>query len=99
MTDEPIHDTGHDEDHAPWKRGAFVLFFLFCFGIAEMVLWAIALVQFFWLVFRAEPNPWIVRFGASLSIWVAQAVRYLGATSPEKPFPFSDWPTDPGDRS
>jgi len=96
MTQEPIHDSGLEEDHAPWKRGAFVLFLILCFGIAEMVLWAMAIVQFLWLVFRAEPNPWIVRFGASLSIWLAQTVRYISATDPKKPFPFSEWPTETG---
>lgn len=94
MAQEPTRDSTPDEFRAPWTRGAFVLFFLICFGIAEMVLWIIAIVQFLWVLFRAEPNPRVVQFGASLSIWLARTARYIAATSPKKPFPFSEWPTE-----
>ena len=94
MTDETVATNRFCEDDAPWKRGAFVLFFLFCFALAEATLWVIALVQFFWILFKAAPNDAVRRFGSGLSDWAAATIRYLSADTAVKPFPFADWPAE-----
>ena len=56
-----------------WKRGLFMLLFVIAFGLAQMVLNTIAIVQFLWLLFTREPNNPLVRFGNSLSMWLAMS--------------------------
>jgi len=67
MADEPTHKTDICEDGAVWKRGLFMLFFLFCFALAEAVLWMIVLVQFFWMLFKGAPNDDLRLFGVGLA--------------------------------
>jgi hypothetical protein len=75
-----------------WKRGLFMLLFAFAFGIGQMLLNAIAIVQFLWLLFAREPNNPLIRFGNSLSVWLADVARFQTCVSEQKPFPFRPWP-------
>jgi Domain of unknown function (DUF4389) len=78
---------------ATWMRGLFVLLLLLAFGVAQGLLWVGALVQFLWLLFAGEPNPALVRFGRSLSRWIADTARYIVCASEAKPFPWAAWPS------
>jgi hypothetical protein len=75
-----------------WKRGLFMLLFAIAFGIAQLILNAVAVVQFLWLLFANEPNRFLLRFGRSLSTWLADVARFLTCASDDKPFPFRSWP-------
>jgi len=75
-----------------WKRGLFMLLLAVAFGIGQMLLNLITLVQFLWLLFTGEPNYALVRFGGSLSIWLGETARFMTCASEEKPFPWRDWP-------
>jgi hypothetical protein len=75
-----------------WMRGLFMLLLLFAFGIAQGLLWVTAIVQFLWLVFAGEANAFLVRFGTSLSLWLAQTARFVSCASDAKPFPWAPWP-------
>ena len=76
-----------------WKRGLFMLLFAIAFGFAQILLNMLAVVQFLWLLFTNAPNQFAPRFGASLSVWLADVARFLSCASDEKPFPWKDWPT------
>lgn len=87
----------HEDEARPgksviWMRGLFMLLLLFAFGIAHALLWVTAVVQFLWLFFAGQSNGFLVRFGASLAIWLAQAAQFVTCASEEKPFPWSPWP-------
>ncbi len=73
-----------------WTRGLSML--AFAFGIGQMVLNAITLVQFLWLLFTKEPNQRLARFGSSLSIWFREVASFQSGATDEKPFPWRDWP-------
>jgi hypothetical protein len=75
-----------------WRRGLFMLLILFGVAISQTVLYAIALVQFLWMVFAAERNGFLAQFGRSLGLWLAEAVRFLSGDSEDKPFPWKAWP-------
>ena len=87
-------DKRHDDRTTAdiWKRGLIMLLFMVAFGVAQALLNLLAVVQFFWLLFMKEPNQFLLRFGKSLSIWFADAARFLGCATDEKPFPWKDWP-------
>ena len=78
---------------AIWMLGLYMLIFMFLLGIVHGVLWAVTVVQFIWLVIAQEPNVFLVKFGKSLSIWTANAVRFLTCATDEKPFPWQAWPS------
>ena len=78
---------------AIWMRGLYMLIFMFLLGIVHGGLWAVTLIQFIWLVIAQEPNVFLVKFGKSLSIWAANAVRFLTCATDDKPFPWQAWPS------
>jgi Domain of unknown function (DUF4389) len=75
-----------------WKRGLVMLLFAIAFGIAQVVLNAIAIVQFLWLLLAGEPNQFLGRFGRSFSVWLAETARFMTCASDDKPFPWRQWP-------
>ena len=44
------------EPRPVWKRGLLMLLFVIAFGLAQMLLNALAIVQFVWLLVKREPN-------------------------------------------
>ena len=75
-----------------WKRGLFMLMLGIAFGVGQLVLNAVAVVQFLWLLFAGAPNQLLVGFGRSLSTWLADVARFMTCASDEKPFPWQPWP-------
>jgi hypothetical protein len=74
------------------KRALFMLLFAIAFGIGQMVLNALTVVQFFWLLFTHERNDQIARFGASLATWFAEIARFQTCATDQMPFPWRQWP-------
>lgn len=75
-----------------WLRALFVVIILVGYGFAEALLWFLALVQFLWTVFKAEPNHHIQDFGDRLINWTSTAISYCLWKTDLPPFPFSPWP-------
>lgn len=93
MPDSPSReDEARSGKSAIWMRGLFMLLLLFGFGIAQGLLWVTAIVQFLWLFFAGEPNAFLVRFGKSLSLWLAETARFVTCATDDKPFPWAPWP-------
>ena len=80
------------ESKEVWKRGLIMLLLAIAFGLAQMVLNAIAFVQFFWLLFTRQPNTYLTRFGSSLALWLGDVARFQTCAADDKPFPWRDWP-------
>lgn len=76
-----------------WMRGLFMLLLMVAFGFAQGLLWLLAIVQFLWLLFADEPNAFLIRFGRSLSLWLAQTTQFVTCASDTKPFPWQAWPS------
>jgi len=76
-----------------WMRGLFMLLLMIAFGIAQGLLWLVAIVQFLWLFFAGEPNRFLMRFGASLALWLGETARYVSCATEAKPFPWAPWPS------
>jgi hypothetical protein len=75
-----------------WKRGLFMLLFALIWGVAEIVVLAVALVQFGWVVATGAPNDLLTRFGGSLARFYEAITRFVTFHGEAKPFPFADWP-------
>ena len=93
MTTETSPERGaKQEEQSIWIRGLFMLLFVLIYGVAEAVVVAVALLQFGWIVAADERNTRLERFGASLSAFIGDVIRYWTFVSEDKPFPFSEWP-------
>ena len=66
--------------------------FVIAFGLAQMLLNALAIVQFVWLLVKREPNQPVAGFGMSLSKWLADVAQFLTCATDERPFPWRPWP-------
>ena len=90
-----MHTGADGEDARPrevWKRGLFMLLFAAAFSIGHVILNALAVVQFLWLLFSGQPNRHLAGFGRPLAAWLGAAARFLSCASEEKPFPLQPWP-------
>jgi len=70
----------------------YVLLFYFIYGLTDMVLLLIVLVQSLLNLFGDGPSETIKEFGAALGVYVKQIAGYLSYHHEQKPYPFSDWP-------
>ena len=75
-----------------WLRGAFILLFGLLWGVAEIVLAAVVLLQFFYLLFTGGKNERLLEFGDAMALYFAQLGQYVTFNSDTKPFPFEAWP-------
>lgn len=80
------------KDRSVWLRGLYMLIFMFFLGVAKFVAFAVIVFQFLTVLFSAETNQKLVRFGQSLSTYHYQVMMFLTYNSEEHPFPIGDWP-------
>jgi len=83
-------DWGEDENNV-WLRGLWMLLFALFFALGEALLWVLALVQFFWMLFAKTRNKPIADFGDDLADWVDRITRFQTGASEDRPFPFAKW--------
>jgi len=77
-----------------WGRALFMILFGIIYSVAEVVLVAVIVIQFFFVLFTSEKNERLLRFGKELSTFIYQVFLFLTFNTEEKPFPFTDWPKE-----
>lgn len=75
-----------------WMRGLYMLLLTLFYSVAEVVLFAVALVQFFFNLFTGQTNPRLLKLGQSIATYVYQIVQYLTFNSDYLSYPFGAWP-------
>lgn len=73
------------------RRGVVMLVFAFLFELGKLVLGAITLVQFLWMLVTLEKNAPLAEFGESLGKWLAAVARHQSGATDDRPFPWSSW--------
>ena len=79
-------------DGKTWIRGLFMLLFAAIYGLAEILLVAIALFQFGALLLTGRANTRLLDFGRDLATYIRQMVLFFTCNSERRPFPFAPWP-------
>ncbi len=77
-----------------WMRGLHMLVVLLLVKLAGTVQAVVAIIQFFWMLFKVDKNAEITRFGRGLGRWFSQASAFLTGGTEDKPFPYTRWPSD-----
>ena len=73
-------------------RLLYMIIFYLIYGVTDLALLVIALIQVILKIFTGEPSETLKDSGRSLALYVKQIAEYLSYASERKPFPFSDWP-------
>jgi hypothetical protein len=76
-------------------RGLLILLFAVVYSITELVIGAVVVLQFGFVLITGEKNAKLLELGARASAYVYQILRYVTFNSETRPFPFSDWPALP----
>jgi len=83
------------KSRSTWKRLLFMILFLALWSISRIVVFAVVVLQFFWVLLSGQTNARLTAFGMSLATYSFQIIVYLTYNSEEQPFPFADWPSEP----
>ncbi len=75
-----------------WLRGLYMLIFVLFYSIAEVVLFAVVVFQFFLTLFTGKTNPRLLKLGQSLATYIYQIIQYLTFNSDYQAYPFGAWP-------
>ncbi len=75
-----------------WIRLLYMILFALLLVLARLVILAIAVLQFIFVLVTAKPNTSLLELGQGVSKWALQAFLFLTYNSDEKPYPFTDWP-------
>lgn len=91
----PAEDVSqHVKSRSTWVRLVFMLLFAVIFYVSEFVLFAVAALQFLFMLFSGETNERLTRFGLNLARFIQQVAQFLTCNTEVMPFPFSDWPDE-----
>jgi len=90
-------ETGHFEQNvksrSTWLRLLFMLVFMALYAVSRLVIFAVVVVQFLWVLFTADKNDKLLKLGRSLAMYTYEIVMFLTFNTEAKPFPFDqDWP-------
>ena len=76
-----------------WLRLFFMLATTLLYSVSRLVVGAIIVLQFFFVLFTGKTNKKLLSSGQALSTYTYQIICYLTFNTEERPFPFdSDWP-------
>lgn len=79
---------------AVWLRLFFMLVVLFLYSVSRVVVGAVIVLQFFWVLLSGRKNAQLAGLGQALATYTYQIVRYLTFVTDERPFPFDvPWPS------
>ena len=81
-----------------WVRLFFMLVLAFLYGLSRVVIAAVVVIQFFYVLLTGETKAELKSFGHSLAIYSYQIINFLTFNTEKKPFPFdAGWPTSISD--
>ncbi len=75
-----------------WIRVLYVILFAVIYMVAEIVLVAVVVVQFGFVLISGKRNQNLLQFGGRLSRYMYDVLLYFTFRSDNEPFPFDDWP-------
>ena len=76
-----------------WLRLFFMLVIALLYSVSRLVVGAVVMLQFFFVLFTGKTNNQLLSFGQALSTYTYQVISYLTFNTEERPFPFdTEWP-------
>lgn len=86
------------KSRSTWLRLVWIVVFCALYAVSRVVVAAVVVLQFFWVLFSGATNPRLTSLGHSLALYTCQVIDYLTWNTHVRPFPFEeDWPVDDDD--
>ncbi len=85
----------HVQKRSTWIRLLYMLILAAAWTIAEIVLVAVAVLQFLMLLFTGKTLNNLMSFSRNLALYMAQIVRFQTFVTDDLAFPFAPWPSEP----
>lgn len=80
------------KDKTTWTRGLYMLLFIFCNGVAKVVIYAVIALQFILALFTRQANTRLVKLGQGLTTYIYQIHLFLTYNTEYHPYPLGAWP-------
>lgn len=77
-----------------WMRLLYMVLFAIAYRLAELVMVAVAIIQFVFILIAGSANELLLHLGQNLTRYIADIIRFQTFNTEEKPFPFADWPDE-----
>jgi hypothetical protein len=97
-TDEAPSEETNDiqqniKSRSTWVRALFMVIVLALYFVSRLVVLAVIVLQFLYVLFTRETNKQLLEFGHSLALFTCESIDFLTYNSENKPFPFdNEWP-------
>lgn len=78
-----------------WTRIIYIALFAIAFNVAEFIIAAITVVQFFAVLFAGQRNERLAEMGGAIGEYISEVTAFLTYNSDHMPFPVSDWGQGP----
>lgn len=75
-----------------WTRLVYMILFAVIYSVVDIVVLAVMVIQFLFVLLTGEKNAQLLKFGTELSQYLYRVLRFITFASEDKPFPFDDWP-------
>jgi len=75
-----------------WVRLLYMILFVAIFGVAEFVMYIVAVIGFFLKLFGKDEITTLRETGHYVAVYINEIAEYLTFNTDVRPFPFSDWP-------
>ena len=85
----------HISNSKTWLRALFMLIFYLVLYIVRFLIGLIALFQLISMLIIGRLNQPLKHFGQGLSNYAYHIYCYLSFNTQTRPYPFSEWPTEP----
>ncbi|MCK4939411.1 MAG: DUF4389 domain-containing protein [Rhodospirillaceae bacterium] len=85
----------HIGDVKTWSRIIYIILFAIAFNVAEFIIAAITIVQFFTVLLTGGRNARLAEMGGSVGEYISEVTAFLTYNSDHMPFPVSDWGQGP----
>lgn len=90
VTDENEESSDLEENvkrKSTWVRLFFMVVFAFLYGLSRLVIAAVVVIQFFYVLLTGDTKAELKAFGHSLAIYSYEIIEYLTFNTDDKPFP------------
>ena len=76
-----------------WLRLVFMIVFATVSYFGLCLVWVISFFQFIFYLVTGKSNKPLTTFSSSLGQYISEIISYLCFNEEDKPFPFTEWPS------
>ncbi len=80
------------KQQSTWLRALYMSLFAVFYGLAEILLFVVIVLQFLLKLFTNKTNARLLKLGQSLATYIYLIIQFLTFNRDSYPYPFDSWP-------